>query len=173
MTAILHEGEPVRFWDHDLGPDGPRLLAARRRRPTTNPTWTDLTPDRGRGARAGGVRRHPGRVARCSPTWRVDEPHGASRQALVALDVPTDSTPPSTACCSTTPTTPSTAPSPSPPTAGRVACLRTAARRPLDPPDVRCVVVPVDGGEPRDVAPGWDRWVTDLALDARLARPWS
>jgi dipeptidyl aminopeptidase/acylaminoacyl peptidase len=28
---------------------------------------------------------------------------------------------------------------------------------------VRCIVVPVDGGEPRDIAPGWDRWVTDLA----------
>ena len=28
VTAILHEGAPVRFWDHDLGPDRPRLLAA-------------------------------------------------------------------------------------------------------------------------------------------------
>ena len=27
MTAILHESAPVRFWDHDLGPDQLRLFA--------------------------------------------------------------------------------------------------------------------------------------------------
>jgi dipeptidyl aminopeptidase/acylaminoacyl peptidase len=27
VTAILHESAPVRFWDHDLGPDQPRLFA--------------------------------------------------------------------------------------------------------------------------------------------------
>ena len=26
MTAILHEAAPVRYWDHDLGPDELRLL---------------------------------------------------------------------------------------------------------------------------------------------------
>jgi hypothetical protein len=28
VSAILHEEYPVRWWDHDLGPDRPRLLAA-------------------------------------------------------------------------------------------------------------------------------------------------
>jgi dipeptidyl aminopeptidase/acylaminoacyl peptidase len=28
VTAILHESGPLRYWDHDLGPDSPRLLAA-------------------------------------------------------------------------------------------------------------------------------------------------
>ena len=27
ITAILHESAPVRFWDHDLGPDQLRLFA--------------------------------------------------------------------------------------------------------------------------------------------------
>ena len=27
VTAILHESGPLRYWDHDLGPDSPRLLA--------------------------------------------------------------------------------------------------------------------------------------------------
>src|SRR5690242_20049633 len=27
ITASLHESAPVRFWDHDLGPDQPRLFA--------------------------------------------------------------------------------------------------------------------------------------------------
>ena len=42
VSAILHEAAPVRHWDHDLGPDQPRLLAghgrrrrAGRRRPAT------------------------------------------------------------------------------------------------------------------------------------------
>ena len=28
VSAILHDGYPVRFWDHDLGPDKPHLLTA-------------------------------------------------------------------------------------------------------------------------------------------------
>jgi dipeptidyl aminopeptidase/acylaminoacyl peptidase len=28
VTAILHESGPLRYWDHDLGPDSPRLLLA-------------------------------------------------------------------------------------------------------------------------------------------------
>jgi len=27
VSAILHESAPVRYWDHDLGPDQPRLFA--------------------------------------------------------------------------------------------------------------------------------------------------
>jgi hypothetical protein len=27
VTAILHESEPIRFWDHDLGPDQLRLFS--------------------------------------------------------------------------------------------------------------------------------------------------
>jgi dipeptidyl aminopeptidase/acylaminoacyl peptidase len=28
VTAILHESYPVRYWDHDLGPDRPRIVSA-------------------------------------------------------------------------------------------------------------------------------------------------
>ncbi|QUQ71888.1 S9 family peptidase [Kutzneria sp. CA-103260] len=28
VTAILHESYPVRYWDHDLGPDRPRIVVA-------------------------------------------------------------------------------------------------------------------------------------------------
>jgi dipeptidyl aminopeptidase/acylaminoacyl peptidase len=45
----------------------------------------------------------------------------------------------------------------------RVVCLQESRTSATEPPDRRCVVVPVDGGEPRDVAPGWDRWVTAAA----------
>jgi dipeptidyl aminopeptidase/acylaminoacyl peptidase len=30
VAAILHDGYPVRYWDHDLGPEQPRLYAAGR-----------------------------------------------------------------------------------------------------------------------------------------------
>jgi dipeptidyl aminopeptidase/acylaminoacyl peptidase len=61
VTAILHESGAVRYWDHDLGPDSPRLLAAEipdaaagEPRPATItadepvPETRDLTPDPGR-----------------------------------------------------------------------------------------------------------------------------
>jgi dipeptidyl aminopeptidase/acylaminoacyl peptidase len=46
ITAILHESAPVRFWDHDLGPDQPRLFALE-----LNPAdpETELTVPAGRG----------------------------------------------------------------------------------------------------------------------------
>ena len=28
VTAILHEAYPIRYWDHDLGPDKPRVVTA-------------------------------------------------------------------------------------------------------------------------------------------------
>ena len=43
VTAILHAGYPVRCWDHDLGPDQPRLLAARLASGHPEPVdWIDL-----------------------------------------------------------------------------------------------------------------------------------
>lgn len=41
VSAILHEEYPVRFWDHDLGPDRPRLLTADL--PGTNQTEANQT----------------------------------------------------------------------------------------------------------------------------------
>jgi dipeptidyl aminopeptidase/acylaminoacyl peptidase len=48
VTAILHESGPVRHWDHDLGPDSPRLLAAEMTPGQEQATTRDLTPDPGR-----------------------------------------------------------------------------------------------------------------------------
>jgi dipeptidyl aminopeptidase/acylaminoacyl peptidase len=47
VTAILHESGQLRYWDHDLGPDSPRLLAAELT--ADEPAATrDLTPHPGR-----------------------------------------------------------------------------------------------------------------------------
>ena len=43
VSAILHEQVPVRFWDHDLGPDEPRLFAGTLATPrdrATSRSWT-------------------------------------------------------------------------------------------------------------------------------------
>jgi len=58
VTAILHESGPVRYWDHDLGPDSPRLQAAEIPGPGGEPAANgnapaaapprDLTPGPGR-----------------------------------------------------------------------------------------------------------------------------
>lgn len=45
VTAILHETVPVRYWDHDLGPDDLRLFAVDL---AGDEAPRDLTPDAGR-----------------------------------------------------------------------------------------------------------------------------
>lgn len=41
ISAILHSGYPIRYWDHDLGPDAPRLFVGQVGRAPT--TLRDLT----------------------------------------------------------------------------------------------------------------------------------
>ena len=158
VTAILHDGVPVRFWDHDLGPARPRLLAA----PPAGDaelTWADLTPTPGGALDRAAYDVTPDGTTVVT-TWRVDEPHGASRQALVALDV---TAPGERLVLLDDPGHTVDGPVAVSPDGRWVACLRTRRTSATEPPDFRCVVVPVAGGEHRDVAPGWDRWVTDLA----------
>src|SRR4051812_18513992 len=54
VSAILHTGYPVRYWDEDLGPDQPRLLAGAAPAPGDGDgdgdgdgtiEWRDLTPE--------------------------------------------------------------------------------------------------------------------------------
>ena len=40
VSAVLHSGYPVRYWDHDLGPDHPHLL-------DVDGATVDLTPQPG------------------------------------------------------------------------------------------------------------------------------
>ncbi|GAA0370731.1 S9 family peptidase [Microbispora corallina] len=86
VSAILHEGYPVRYWDHDLGPAGTRFFAARQVRDGLEDE-RDLTPDTD-----GALSDHlsfdvtPDGSAVVT-TWRVRLPNGEVREELVALDV--------------------------------------------------------------------------------------
>ena len=124
----------MRFWDHDLGPARPRLLAASPI--AAGPgggellTWTDLTPVPGGALDQAEYDVTPD-GSTVVTTWRVDEPNGASRNALVALDVAAgtrDAEP-----FSTTPATPSTGRSPSPRTAGGSPACAPAGPPPPNP----------------------------------------
>ncbi|MCW2724933.1 MAG: peptidase [Frankiales bacterium] len=154
VSAVLHTGYPVRFWDHDLGPDAPRLLTGAVDA-TGHTAWTDLTPQPGRALDEAEYEITPDGSGVVT-TWVVDEPNGDRRSTLVVLG----------------------------PDGGRrvlagdgeheyggprvspdgrlVAMTRSTRSTPTDPEDQRLVVVPLDGSEPpRELAPGWDRWAVD------------
>ena len=164
VTAVLHDGHPVRFWDHDLGPDRPRLLAAPAGgdAPAAGRlTWTDLSPDAGAALEeaAHDVTPDGGTVV---TTWRVAEPHGGKRRTLVAVAIRGDAAGARRTLLDDPGHTVDGPVAVSPD--GRwVACLRERRTTATLPPERRCVIVPVHGGPTREVAPGWDRWVTALA----------
>lgn len=87
ISAILHEGYPVRYWDHDLGPGRTRLFAARLGDDRLEDV-RDLTPDPGEALRDATFDLTPD-GATLVTTWRVPLPRGEVRTELVAIDVAT------------------------------------------------------------------------------------
>ncbi|GGO70912.1 peptidase S9 [Nonomuraea cavernae] len=87
ISAILHEGYPVRYWDHDLGPGRTRLFAGRLGDDRLEDV-RDLTPDPGDALREVAFELTPD-GATVVTTWRVPLPGGELRTELVAIDVAT------------------------------------------------------------------------------------
>ena len=95
VAAILHDGYPVRFWDHDLGPESPHLFVAEVGTDVVAPlaggkdprlTLTDVTP----GARSalveqGSAISPDGRTVVTG--WNLPLAKGEQRGRLVAIDV--------------------------------------------------------------------------------------
>jgi dipeptidyl aminopeptidase/acylaminoacyl peptidase len=78
VTAILHSGYPVRYWDKDLGPDEPHLFDANGPR--------DLTPHPGTALREAGFDiSTDGRFL--VTTWRVAGPGTGQRSVLLRVDL--------------------------------------------------------------------------------------
>jgi dipeptidyl aminopeptidase/acylaminoacyl peptidase len=85
VTAIIHDGFPIRHWDHELGPDLPRLLAART---DDDAPPRDLAPDAGSAlVEAGCSIARDGSVV--VTTWAARQPRGRTRTGLVAIEVET------------------------------------------------------------------------------------
>jgi dipeptidyl aminopeptidase/acylaminoacyl peptidase len=153
VTAVLHRGHPVRYWDHDLGPDEPRLLLGAVPE-SGQVTWTDLTPEPGRALDEARYDLVPDGSAVVS-TWSVSEPRGGRRTALVVLgadgtrrlladDERYEYEDPKVS-----------------PDGTVLACLRQTRSTPHDPGDRQLVTLPLAGGE-AEVVEGWDRWPSSL-----------
>lgn len=159
VSAILHEQYPIRYWDHDLGPDAPRLFVGD---PVAEPTpgtdaartaqLTDLTPRPGRSLDEAGYDLSPD-GSTVATTWYVPAPGGGRRSALALVDVATrefrillDD---------------ATAEFEGPrfsPDGTRLVATRSQLPSTRTPPDVELVVVDVDTGDVRVVAESWDAW---------------
>ena len=159
VSAVLHRTYPIRYWDHDLGPDEPRLLLGTV---GDDISWQDLTPEPGRALDLAGYD-VTADGATVVTTWRVLEPRGANRTTLRALDVATGTwrvladdlrfdygASAGAAALALSPDGTS------------LAVLRTERSTASEPPNTCVVVVPLDGS-PEQAVTWWDRWPTSLA----------
>lgn len=88
VGAILHTGTPVRYWDHDLGPDEAHLLVVTSSADGGDADGRDLTPEPGRALDEAGVALTPdGRTLVTS--WAVFDEPGYPRSQLIAIDTAT------------------------------------------------------------------------------------
>ncbi|GAA5168560.1 S9 family peptidase [Pseudonocardia eucalypti] len=159
ITAILHSGYPVRFWDHDLGPDHPRLLVAA---PSGEARldWRDLTPAPGSALTETSAEISPDGHTVVTG-WRVAEPNGGGRASVVALDVPADDADPVRRVLLDDPGYEFFRARISPDST-TVAALRERRTTPTSPPRTDLVLVPLAGGAVRELTAPWDRWPADL-----------
>jgi dipeptidyl aminopeptidase/acylaminoacyl peptidase len=148
ITAVLHTGYPIRYWDSDLGPDGPHLLALDL---AGDAAPVDLTPG------PGGALRDTdfdvsadGRFVVTS--WQLPAQGAARRSVLVRIDLASgDHT-----VIADDPDADLWSPTISP-DGTAVAFIREAYSTPTRAP--RMSLGHLRFGEtPTDVAADWDRW---------------
>ena len=145
VKAILHDGYPVRFWDHDLGPARTRLLVGDELRDLTghvgralhdDATW-DITPD----------------GSTVVATWAVGESGGSQRNTAVTIDVATGER----RVLADDPKHDYSAPRVSP-DGTHVVLTVWEHPTPERIGDSWLVVLPVAGGPRRVLLTDWDRW---------------
>ncbi|HMO11377.1 MAG TPA: prolyl oligopeptidase family serine peptidase [Actinotalea sp.] len=175
VSAVLHETYPIRYWDHDLGPDEPHLLGWRfthddeparavevASRSIEHLDVTDLTPAPGGALREADYDLAPD-GSFVVTSWSVPGPRGDLRSVLVSIRMGTRERTvlvddPSLDTVSTPVISPD----------GRqVAYVAETTSTPDRAPDSHLNVLDLDGeggpvGAPRRAADGWDRWVTGL-----------
>jgi dipeptidyl aminopeptidase/acylaminoacyl peptidase len=166
-SAILHEGGLLRYWDHDLGPDRPRLLAGEVPAAGTaaaaepGAEVRDLTPDAVRELDEQSFELTPDGAAVVTG-WTVAGTAPGEWHTEIAV-LPAAGGPRRTLL--TAPDADFTDPKVSPD-----GQLVLATREEHDtyerPGDLTLVIVPLAGGEPRDVLAGFDRWPSEAAWSA-------
>ncbi|HEX6854370.1 MAG TPA: S9 family peptidase [Streptosporangiaceae bacterium] len=175
VTAILHESGPVRYWDHDLGPEGVHLHAADLSGPAAGPAagggpagagMADLTPEPGRALDDCAFELTPdGSLA--VTTWTITGEDATLTTELAVISVASGERRVLAAEAGQDFHGPRISPD------GRyVACVRSAKDSYDSPGDVTLVVIPLDNGadggtaEARDVLAGLDRRPLEAAWAA-------
>ncbi len=166
VTAILHESAPVRYWDHDLGPDELRLLATPVS-PGADPgtaeaaSWSEpreLTAEPGRALDEQSFELTPdGRYAVTG--WSVYAPSGEQRVEVAVIDTQSGAR----RTLLSAPGYDFYAPRVSPD--GRsVLAIREQHDSLAEPADLTLVLAPLDGSTgPADLLGGLDRWPAEAA----------
>jgi len=169
VTAILHESVPVRYWDHDLGPDQVRLFAVdpdllgEQARPDEEfGGLRDLTPEPGRALDEEAFELTPDGTTVITG-WQLWHPAGQSHAELVMIDVATGKR----RVLLSAPEYNFSGPRVSPD--GRyIVCQRETQGTPERPLDLTLVLLGVNGAGAagdagRDLLPGLDLWPADPA----------
>ncbi|GCD20043.1 peptidase S9 [Cellulomonas algicola] len=164
IAAILHDAYPIRYWDHDLGPDAPHLFTADLSADVVTPlagdrdprlTLRDATPD----ARAALVEQSAaitpdGRTVVTG--WTRYLARGDQRSEVVAIDVANGERRTLVADDAADVYGPVVSPD------GRwVVFTRETVSTPHQAPHVSLQVAPLAGGDARPLVDGWDRWPHD------------
>ncbi|NMR20037.1 alpha/beta fold hydrolase [Cellulomonas fimi] len=161
VSAILHTGYPVRYWDHDLGPAAPHLLAARLGEGVVAPAagepdprleLRDLTPDAGPALHETAADVSPD-GSTVVTGWVRRLARGAIRSVLVAVDTATGERRTLVDDDAADVTDPVVSPD-----GTWVVFTRETLSTPQTAPRVSLGLVPLAGGEWRPLAPDWDRW---------------
>jgi dipeptidyl aminopeptidase/acylaminoacyl peptidase len=151
VSAILHTGYPVRYWDHDLGPDQIHLFDADGPRDLTvdpgaalRETVFDLSAD--------------GRFVVTS--WRVPGPGAGVRLALVRIDLTTGERITIAEESGVDLDHPAIAPD-----CGAVAFTRETHSTPTAAPRITLCCMRF-GDDPVELTADWDRWPSSVAWSA-------
>ena len=167
VTAILHDGYPVRHWDHELGPDLPRLYVvaphARNGHPPDEADPRDVSPQAGQALVQQAAALTPDGSTAVTGWW-VPAEAAAQHSELAAIDLATGRR----RVLMTRDDADFGSPAVSPD--GRaVVCVGEAHGTTGDPPDQTLWLVPLDGAGPRDLLPGFGLWPANPAWSADSA----
>jgi dipeptidyl aminopeptidase/acylaminoacyl peptidase len=159
VSAILHSGYPIRYWDHDLGPDVPHLLSGTLGDASQDEAVTDLVD----------LTSMPGPALREAnyalsedgtfvvTSWTVPGPTASIRTILVRIDTETGNR--------TTLVDDPAADLSNPvisPSGEYVVFSRESHATPDGAPRFTLHRYSFETRTVADVAPGWDRWATSV-----------
>jgi dipeptidyl aminopeptidase/acylaminoacyl peptidase len=152
VSAILHSGYPIRYWDHDLGPDHPRLLFGAAPSVDERIRWRDLSPKAAAALRDCHAELNPNGTTTVTE-WQVTEPYGSSRRAIMTIDVESGSRRAVLDDGDHDYHTPRLSPD-----GLLLAAVRERRTTPTSPPRVELVLVPLAGGHTRTLTDDWPLW---------------